>query len=188
MKLPRTSLGSIGFAIAICAIDFAVIRAAFADDGVDELQFVLLLLPMIDLVLIRLYRLRKPGRRTAGAIGFCLAGSIATGVVLTTSFVAGVEVYALLQATGRPLVMPIINALTRSFGNAAMKTWPMQLTLEMTFELLLPTVLFCLPPLAVACLGGWLGRRYGPVRSTPDNVRPELAAASGPPIVMEPAC
>jgi hypothetical protein len=57
-----------------------------------------------------------------------------------------------------------MNELARLFGNTAMQHWCMQLTVGVTFELLIPTAFFSLPPLLAALLGGWLAPRLGLVQ------------------------
>ena len=165
MKFPRFSLSSIGFAILVLAIDFAVIRVALLGPGSEDWTvFALLLLPMFDALLIALYRLRRIGRRTSGAIAFFITGTAATIVVLVSCLIAPKASFALLGAVGRPIASASMNGLTRLFGDAAMQHWCMQLTVGVAFELLLPTAFFSLPPLLVALLGGWLAPRLWPVQ------------------------
>src|SRR5277367_5508105 len=103
MKASRLSVAAIGFAILVIAIDFAVILAAFlspgpkgwGEPGVRLLPhmladpifgpgprgwavFAFFLLPMIDALLIGVYRLRLRGDHTAGTLGYVVAGSVAT--------------------------------------------------------------------------------------------------------------
>ena len=109
MKKPAgLSVGAIGFAILVIALDFAVIRAAFLSPGSqgwpepgrpllpsvlaarflkprpDEwAAFAFFLLPMIEALLIGVYRLPRRGDHTAGTVGFVIAGSVATLAVFT---------------------------------------------------------------------------------------------------------
>jgi hypothetical protein len=160
MKFPRFTLGSIGFAILVLGVDFAVIRLAFRNPAFDGWEtFALLLLPMFDILMIALYRLRRPGRRSTRAIGFLLAGTLATLVVFVACLVAPETALGMLRAIGRPIAEGSVNGLTRLLGNAAMQSWGTQLTLGVAFELLFPLAFFCLPPLLFALLGGWLTRR-----------------------------
>src|SRR5438552_4185113 len=103
MKSSGISVAAIGFAILVIAIDFAVSRAAFlspgsggwAEPGRPLLPgmlaarflslgregwavFAFFLLPMIDALLIGVYRLRRRGDQTAETAGFVIAGSVAT--------------------------------------------------------------------------------------------------------------
>jgi hypothetical protein len=98
------SVGAIGFAILVIALDFAVIRAACLDprpelpaDLVDQLLgrgsngwagFAFFLLPMINGVLIGAYRLRRRGDHTARTVGFVIAGSTATSAVFTSCLIS----------------------------------------------------------------------------------------------------
>jgi hypothetical protein len=163
MKFPRFSLASIGFVILVLAIDFAVIRVAFRSFVLEGwATFAFLLLPMLDAILVALYRLRQRGRRTFGAIGFLVTGTVATLAVFVSCVIAPEMAIDMLRAIGRPIAMTSINGLTRLFGNAVMQQWGMQLTLGVVFEILLPMAFFCSPPLLIAILGGWLTPRLGP--------------------------
>jgi hypothetical protein len=76
MKWPRFSLAGIAFAILVLGVDFAVVRRAFFS-GLNIPDnywaiFVLLLLPMIDALLIGLYRLRRAESRSNRSMGFIL--------------------------------------------------------------------------------------------------------------------
>lgn len=162
MKAPRITLASIGMAILILAIDFAIVRAAFLNDGPDTWPFfALLLLPMINVLLIKLYRLRRRARRTAGALGFTIAGSAGTITLFLAGLIAPGTILNLFRAIYRPIALASIRGLTRLLGNAAMQSWPMELTRALAFEILLPIAMFCAPLLIVAVLGGWLARRAG---------------------------
>ena len=95
MKSSGISVAAIGFAILVIAIDFAVIRAAFLSPGSEGWEpgspptarhagraqflspgahgwavFAFFLLPMIDALLIGVYRLRRRGDHTAGTVGY----------------------------------------------------------------------------------------------------------------------
>ena len=162
MKLPRFSLSTIGFVILLLAIDFAVIRAAFRSvNVVGWTVFALFLLPMFDAVLIALYRLRRRECRTAQATGFLISGIAATTVVFAFGVAAPDTALNMLGAVGRPIYTASVNQLTRIFGDALMQGTGAQLTLGVTFELLLPAAFYCLPPLFVAIFGGWLAPRLG---------------------------
>jgi hypothetical protein len=67
--------------------------------------------------------------------------------------------FGLLKATCRPLAIASMNEWL--IGNAAMQHWCMQMTVGVTFELLIPTAFFSLPPLLIALLVGWLAPRLG---------------------------
>jgi hypothetical protein len=160
MKLPRVSLVSIEFVIVVLAVNFGIMRALY--DSVTERGWALpafLLLPMIDLLLIGLFRLRRRDRRTPRAIGFLMVGSAASLAVFTSCVVAPGTMYEALQAIGRPIAMGTMNGMTRYLGDAAMQSAPMQLTLGIAFEVLFPMAFFCLPPLFAALSGGWFAHR-----------------------------
>src|SRR5436309_719933 len=113
MKTSGLSVAAIGFAILVIAIDFAVIRAAFlipgsggwAEPGRPLLPgmlaarllrpspegwavFAFYLLPMIDALLIGVYRLRRRGDHTARTFGYVIAGSVATLAVFTSCLIS----------------------------------------------------------------------------------------------------
>ncbi len=160
MKFPRFSLSSIGLAILVLALDFAVIRVAFFNPRPEAWTvFALFLLPMFDVLLIALYRLRRDGRRTTGSIAFFVAGIAATLAVFVSCVIAPEVAFGLLSATCRPIAEASMSGLARLFGNAAMQHWCMKLTVGVTFEILMPTAFFSLPPLLAALLGGWLAPR-----------------------------
>jgi hypothetical protein len=160
MKLPRISLVSIEFVIVVLAVNFGVMRALY--DNSTEGGWALsafLLLPMIDVLLIGLFRLRRRDRRTPRAIGFLLVGFAASLAVFTSCVVAPGTMFDALRAIGRPIAMGTMNGMTRYLGNAAMQSAPMQLTFGIAFEVLFPMAFFCLPPLFAAISGGWLAQR-----------------------------
>jgi len=119
---------------------------------------------MLDTLLIALYRLRRRGRRTIGAIALLVAGTAATLVVLVPCLIAPRAAIDMLRAIGLPIARASMNGLTRLFGNAAMQHWGMQLTIGVALALLLPMAFFSLPPLLVAMFGGWLAPRLRPVQ------------------------
>jgi hypothetical protein len=165
MKCPRFSLGAIGFAILFLAIDFAVIRSALFGGGREDWTiFAFLLLPMLDALLIALFRLRRPGRRTTGAIAFFIVGTVATLVVFVSCFIAPEAALGILSTIGRPIALASINGLTRLFGNSAMQHCAMQVSVGIAFELLFPIALFCFSPLLIALLGRRLAPRLWPLQ------------------------
>jgi hypothetical protein len=164
MKLPRVSLVSIEFVIVVLAVNFGVMRALYdsvpgslTDGGWALAGF--LLLPMIDLLLIGLFRLRRRDRRTPRAIGILIVGSAASLAVFTSCVVAPETMYDALRAIGSPIARGTVNGMTRYLGNAAIQSAMMQLTLGIAFEVLFPMAFFCLPPLLAALSGGWLAHR-----------------------------
>jgi len=159
VKLPRFALASIVFLILILAIDFGVIRGAFGQRVEAPSVTALWLLPMIDGLLIGLYRLRRRERRTGRAVGFLVAGSAATAATFVSCCVAPETFFGILRAIGRPIFQATVNGLTRWVGNASMQTSAMQLLIGISFELLVPIMFVCGPALVAALLGGWLGGR-----------------------------
>src|SRR5262249_11852171 len=114
MRFPQFSLSSVGLAVLVLALDFAVIRVALLDPRPEDWTLpVLFLLPMFDTLLIALYRLRRNGRRTPGAIAFFFAGTAATLVVLVFCLIAPEAAFGLLRATCRPIAIASMNELAR---------------------------------------------------------------------------
>jgi hypothetical protein len=160
MKLPRVSLVSIEFVIVVLAVNFGIMRALYdssAEGGWALSAF--LLLPMINILIIGLFRLLRRDRRTPRAIGFLTVGSAASLAVFTSCVAAPGTMFDALRAIGRPIALGTMNGMTRYLGNAAMQSTIMQLTLGIAFEVLFPMAFFCLPPLVAAVSGGWLAHR-----------------------------
>jgi hypothetical protein len=110
MKSSGISVAAIGFGILVITIDLATIRAAFLPSteelarlGLPVLElpgalparflipesngwavFAFFSLPMIDALLIGVYRLRRRGDHTAGTVGYVIAGSVATLAVFAS--------------------------------------------------------------------------------------------------------
>jgi hypothetical protein len=171
VALPRFSLASIAVAVVILAIDFGLIRSVFFSDETEAWQaLAFLLLPLIDALLILLYRLRRRERRTAGAVGFLMAGALATATMFAASLPEGEFWFGTIRVIERPIAMAIVNGLTRRFGNAVMHTAPVELILVILFELLLPMTLLCLPLLLAGLIGGWIVRGVAARAGSRDGV------------------
>jgi hypothetical protein len=155
-------MATVGFAILLVAINLAVARVALlAADTETWPHFVLFLLPMIDILLVGGYRLRRRDRRTAATLGFLLAGSVGTLVVLGLCILAPEAAWDFFNAN----LTAVFHGLARTLGNAVMRSGPVDVILGIGLEFPLPMIFFCAPPLAIACLGGWLGRRLGTVNA-----------------------
>jgi hypothetical protein len=195
MKAWKLSVAAIGFAILVVAIDFAVIRAAFRGAGWGEpgvrilphslanpifgpgpkgwAVFAFFLLPMIDALLIGVYRLRRRGDHTAGTLGYVIAGSVATLVVFTACLISPGTAIGLSMPISRRIALASFQGLLRLSGNTpspnVAMTWPL-LSLEWTyvviFAVLVPIAIFCILPLLAAIIGGRVGRHFGPSRPT----------------------
>jgi hypothetical protein len=126
MKASGLSVAAIGFAILVIAIDFAVIRAAFLSSLLRAWEqpgarllpgmlahpifgpgpkgwavFAFFLLPMIDALLIGVYRLRRRGG-DAGTVGYVIAGSVATLAVFTSCLISpGTAMNGLTRSSSR---------------------------------------------------------------------------------------
>jgi hypothetical protein len=94
------------------------------------------------------------------AFGFLFAGSAGTFVVLSFCLVAPEAAWGMFVAT----ITAVYHGLTRVLGNAVMQSGAMSLMIGIGLELPFPMVLFCAPPLVVACFCGWLGKHLGTVK------------------------
>jgi hypothetical protein len=188
------SVGAIGFAILVIALDFAVIRAACLSPRPEERArpeapllpgilagrllsrgpdgwavFAFFLLPMINALLIGVHRLRRREDRTAGTIGFVIAGTAATLAVFTFCLISPGTAIGILTPIGRPIALASFHGLTRLFGNAAWPNHALEWSYAVIFAVLIPVAFFCVPPLVVGVIGGRVARYF-------DEVRPSLPA------------
>jgi hypothetical protein len=162
MRTTRPTIGSLGFVVLFLAVDLAVMRGVFLDDRPGPgAVFAFFLLPMVDALLIAAYRLGNPGGRTPRAVGFLVAGSVATAWAYAGALLAPRAIEALIAHALRPPARALFAGLTNLLGDAAMGSRAIRLTIGVGFEVLAPAALFCGPPLVVAMLGGWVGQRVG---------------------------
>lgn len=183
---PGVSLAGIGFAVLVIAIDFAVVRKALVDrlppgsagpsgsllphmlaDTVYNLgpagpaTFAFFLLPMIDVLLIRAYLLRRSDGRTAGAVGSLVAGSAATLTVFLIGLVGSEMAIRLILSLSRPAALGMIRGLACGFGQSWLRSRGMEWTFVILFALVFPMALACGLPLLAAFIGGRVARRFG---------------------------
>ena len=137
MKKPTgLSVGAIGFAILLIALDLAVVRAACLSPTPQERAsvgalllpgmlagrllsrepdgwavFFFFLLPMINALMIGAYRLRRRGVHTAGTIGFVIAGSAATSAVFTSCLISPGKAIGLLTPISRQIALASSHGL-----------------------------------------------------------------------------
>jgi hypothetical protein len=193
-KAAGLSVGAIGFAILVIALDFAVVRAACFSPAPQERAnytgvrllpgmvagrllsrgpdgwavFAFFLLPMINVLLIGVYRLRRRGCRTAGTVGYVAAGSVATLAVFTSCLIWPRTAFGLLTPMSRRIALACFYGLARLFGirvlpAPAVPGWPagaLEWTYVVIFAVLIPIAFFCIPPLLVAVIGGRVARRF----------------------------
>jgi hypothetical protein len=184
-------VAAIGFAILVIAIDFAVIRAAFLGPGpagwgnlgvplmphmlADPIfgpgpkgwaVFAFFLLPMIDALLIGVYRLRRRGHHTAETVGYVIAGSMATLAVFTACLISPGTAIGLSMPISRRIALASFHGLARLFGIGALPTLAMEWTYAVIFAVIMPIAFFCILPLLVAAIGGRVARHFGPGQST----------------------
>ena len=159
MKFPRPSIASIGFITLVLGLNFGLLRAIFSGNGKGlALLPAFWLTPMVDTLLIALFRLRKPDRRTRGALGFFVTGTVAT---------LGVYAYFLLSIGDARvgvvmdlLIELVLKPILQFAGPTALNNFAGQLVFGILSDILLPTVILSIPPLLVALLGRSLARRY----------------------------
>jgi hypothetical protein len=191
MKACKLSVAAIGFAILVIAIDCAVIRAAFLSPGPERwgkpgarllphmladpifgpgpkgwAVFAFFLVPMLNALLIGVYRLRRRGDHTAGTVGYVIAGSVATLAVFTSCLISPEAAIGLSMPISRRIALASFHGLARLFGNTASPNRAMEWTYAVIFAVLFPIAFFCILPLLVAVIGGWVGRQFGPSRTT----------------------
>jgi len=164
VKLPRVSLVSIEFVVLLVAVNLGILRGVYDDVSVRGLALgwtvhALFLLPMINVLLIAMYRLWLWHKRTARAVGFLIAGSAATAVVFGSCLAAPEAIYGAIGMIGRPIAVATLNTMTRYLGNAAMQTGPGLWVFGIIFELLFPMAFCCIAPLLAAFSGGWIAER-----------------------------
>jgi hypothetical protein len=196
-------VAAIGFAILVIAIDFAVIRAAFlspgpkgwGEPGVRLLPhmladpifgpgpkgwavFAFFLLPMIDALLIGVYRLRRRGDHTAETAGYFIAGSVATLAVFTSCLMSPGSAIGLSMPISRRIALASFHGLARLFGNAPSPTDAMEWAYAVIFAVLIPIAFFCIAPLLVAVIGGGLPGTSGRAGRPWERVRGKQCGAS----------
>lgn len=190
MKRPAgLSVGAIGFAILVIALDFAVLRAACLGPGSELpadlydrllrrasgewLVFAFFLLPMINTLLIGAYRLRRRGNHTAGTVGYVAAGSVATLAVFTSCLVAPGTAIGIITPISRPIALAVFRGLARLYGSEAWPNHALEWTYVVLFAALIPSALLCIPPLLVGLIGGRVARHV-------DAAGASRAAATSP--------
>jgi hypothetical protein len=192
-KVSGLSVGAIGFAILVIALDFAVIRVACLSPRPEERArpgapllpgmlarrllsrgpdgwagFAFFVLPMIDVLLIGVYRLRRRGDHTARTVGFVIAGSAATVAVFTSCLIWPWTAIGMLMPISRPIALASSHGLARLLWIRVLPApnvpnWPvhaMEWTYAVIFAVLIPIAFFCLLPLLLAVIGGWVARHF----------------------------
>src|SRR5579883_982102 len=189
MKGSGLSVAAIGFAILVIAMDFAVIRAAFLSPGSggwaepgrpllpgmlaarflrprpDEWAvFAFFLLPMINALLIGVYRLRRRGDHTVRTLGYVIGGCVATFAVFASCLIWPGTAIGILTRMSRPIALASFHGLARLFGNAAWPNHALEWTYAVILAVLIPMAFVCILPLLVAVIGGRVARHFGPSR------------------------
>jgi hypothetical protein len=177
MKKPAgLSVGAIGFAILVIALDFAVIRAACLGPRPERpvhlydrllgrgsggwAVFAFFLLPMINALLIGACRLRRRGDHTAGTVGYVAAGSVATLAVFTSCLIAPGTAIGMITPISRPIALAVFRGLARLFGSEAWPNLALEWTYAVIFAALIPSALLGIPPLLVGVIGGRVARHF----------------------------
>lgn len=166
MKVPRVSLATVGFIVLVCAVDFGILREVSISQQRYWGLAALFSLPMIDALMIVVFRMRRPRRRTSGEIGFLIAGTAATIATLAVGVIAPGEQLNMLRATMYPVFPAFTDWVARQFGNAFLQSTPMTIVLVLVFEICLPIVYFSGPPMVAGLLGRTIGRRIERRRKT----------------------
>jgi hypothetical protein len=179
-KTAGLSVGAIGFAILVMALDFAVVRAACLSSA-PQLPgtlarrllsrrpdawavFAFFLLLLINALLIGVYRLRRRGVHTAGTVGFVIAGSAATSAVFASCLISPGTAIGMVTPVSPPIALTSFHALARRSGHGELlyrgplkwtygvRAW--EWTYGVIFAVLIPIAFFCILPLLVAVIGG----------------------------------
>lgn len=179
MRLPRSTLASIGFAVVLVAVNLASVRAAVMTelgdtDDVDMSGFAaFLVLPMIDALMIVAYRLRKPARQTARAVGFLAGGGLATVAMLAWILHLPMEnAFEMLDTIAEPIDQAVYAVLAGLLGNWATGGIAEEIVDILFIEILVPVVAVSLPPLLAGLVTGWAARRVGPSWPRPVPAEP----------------
>lgn len=165
MKLPRISIAAVGFVVAVLALDLGVLRAVatmHAGADVSWFEYGLLLVPMIDALMIALFQMRWPERRTAGRVGFVIGGTLAIAATFAIELIAPEAQLTMAYTVIRPFETWAERALAALLG-APLVTFPrvVEFAFCFVFQAVIPGVVFFSgPALVVARLGAWIGRRY----------------------------
>jgi hypothetical protein len=159
MKPPRMTLASVGFLVLLCAVDLVIIRASLYRNG-PELwpAAVPFLLPMVNLLVVVGYRTIWPEGRTPGALGFLVAGFLATAVEFGVTRLAADSVFEGFIWLFRPLALRTRGHVAARLAGSVMAQSVAKSVLDASF----PIVFFCTLPLLSALLGGWAARRLLP--------------------------
>jgi hypothetical protein len=136
-----------------------MLAARFLSPGPNRWAvFAFYLLPMIDALLIGVGRLRRRGDHTAGTVGFVIAGSVATLAVFTSCLISPGTAIGMLTPISQPIALASFHGLARLLGNVALPNHALEWTYAVIFAVLIPTAYFCVLPLLVAVIGGWVTR------------------------------
>jgi hypothetical protein len=128
--------------------------------------FAFCLLPMIDALLIGVYRLRRRGDHTATTVGYVIAGSAATLAVFTSCLISPGTAIGMLLPMSRRIALASFHGLGRLFGNPASPNLALEWTYTVIFAVLFPMAFFCILPLLVAVIGGRVARHFEPSQPT----------------------
>jgi hypothetical protein len=181
VKRYRGSMAAMMGAVAMVALDFSVMHS-FDPSGTDSLPHLLFatgVMPVVSLLvlvgLIALPRVVRTGELGPFLIGFEAFGCAAVFAfvtfysIATRSFMNGAEAIA---ASCRPFFVSYAGELPEWAG--------------VFLEFGLATVLFSVPQVLVALLGGWLARRIG-IRARFELANSGIERVANPQVVPGPA-
>jgi hypothetical protein len=146
MIVPRVRIGWLMVAVAIVAIEFALIRA-LSDLDPSGVFWVFGALPMANVLIVGLLIARQRPRRRPFLLGFEVFGALALSVGVLLSFIPGRPgpILSYLQLVSKPLI-PVVESYSP----------PAQAALELFVCILV----FAGPQLVFALSGGFLSRRF----------------------------
>jgi len=200
-KVSGLSVGAIGFAILVMALDFSVIRAACLSPRPEERAiprapllpgtlagrllsrrpdgwavFAFFLLPTINALLIGVYRLRRRGDHTAGTVGYVIAVFAATLVVFISCLISPGTAIGMITPISRRIALASFHGLAWLFGNVAWPNHALEWIYALIFAVIIPIAFFSIPPLLVAVIVGRVARHLdvaGPSLPGLPRQRPE---------------
>jgi hypothetical protein len=182
MKRPRFLIAGLMAAVAAVAVNLAVMRAfdETRPESLSHLFYACGVMPMASiLILVALFsapNVLRGGKLSPFSLGFEAVGWAVVFAYVTCYSLAPSVVFASAEYIGR-YTRPVLTPYT-----ADSPRW-----LAMAFELGVGAVIFTVPELIVALLGGWLTQRFGLTArfeverppSVPGDFRPDCAPHAG---------
>jgi hypothetical protein len=178
MKPPRLSLAAVVFLVCLLAVNFGIIRAFLVDHGEGQASTTfLMLLPVINVLLVLLFRIRKKARRTPASVGFLLTSMVVTALlafVYTQYWDPTVELLSWILV---PAINKVERLLTRLVGkyDGSNPNQYLRYVIFLCFELVIPAILLSSPPVLLGLSAARFAKKAWPL--------PKDAAAKLDPLI-----